>query len=108
MPLREWLSRWRAGREARRLLASAFRSPELLRGTSLEPRHAGRWVIQEHESRAGRVARIRFGIVRHPRPYRFSGQSHKVLETYLYDVMAGSITRLSGHNLTRSEGKDAD
>jgi hypothetical protein len=108
MSLGKWLSARRTGREARRLLASAFRSPELLRGTSLEPRHAGRWVLLDHESCGGRVARIRFGILRHPRPYRFSRQSHKVLEAYLYDVAAGSITRLAGHNLTRAEGKDAD
>src|SRR5262245_59398470 len=108
MPFRNWLRAWRVGREARRLLAAAFRSPQLLRGTSLESRHAGRWVLLDHESRAGRVVRIRFGIPRPPRTYRFSRQSHRVPEAYLYDVEGRSITRLAGHNLTRSEGRDAD
>ena len=106
--LRTRLEKWRRGREARRLLAQVFRSPDFLRGTSLGSRHAGRWLVLDHESRDGRVVRIRFGILRHPRPYRYSPQSHKVLEVYLYEVESGKVTRLGGHNLTRAEGKDAD
>ena|SRR2546426_2311871 len=108
MVLRNWLRRRRRAREARALLAAAFRSLELLRGTSLEPRHAGRWVILDHELSGERVDRIRFGILRHPRPYPFSRQSHQVLEVYLYEVKAGRISIVRGQNLTRERGRDAD
>jgi len=108
MGLREWLRRRRGAREARAILTRAFRSPDLLRGTSLEPRHAGRWVLLDHEAREGRVVRIRFGILRHPRPYPFSAQSHKVVEVYRYNVETGRISVLQGHNLTRAQGEDAD
>ena len=52
--------------------------------------------------------RLRFGIVRHPRPYGFSRQSHKVAEYYEYDVRARVLTREKGVNITRQQGKDAD
>ncbi len=103
-----WLQRRRTRKEARRLLAAAFRDPETLRGTSLAPRHASRWVLLEAESEGGYVVRIRFGILRHPRPYPYSHQCHKVLEYYLYDVRARRIERLGGLNLTRARGEDAD
>jgi hypothetical protein len=108
MGLREWFERRRREREARRRLGEAFRDPALLAGTSLGPRHAGRWVLLEEEWAEGRLARIRFGIVRHPRPYPFSRQSHQVLEVYLYDLQAGRITVERGRNLTREGGRDAD
>ena len=103
-----WLQRLRQARTARKLLAAAFRSPERLRGTSLEPRHAGRWVLLEYELAGSEVAAVRFGILRHPRPYPFSRQSHKVIEVYRYDVAAGRMERLEGRNLTRGRGEDAD
>lgn len=96
------------GREARRLVAEVFRRPDLLSGTSLAARHAGRWILHRWEAEGGRPVRIWFGILRHPRPYAFSRQSHKVIETYIYDVPAGKIERIEGFNVTRSEGKDAD
>jgi hypothetical protein len=108
MAIRDWLRKRREDREARRLVAAAFARPELLRGTSLAPRHAARWVLLGYEAEEGRPVRIRFGILRHPRPYAFSRQSHKVLEEYLYDVAAGKVLRLGGFNVTRSKGKDAD
>ncbi len=108
MSFRDWIRRKRSEREARKLVAAAFRSGEVLRGTSLEPRHSSRWVLVDFELEGGRPARIRFGILRHPRPYAFSAQSHKVLEYYLYDVQSARITRLEGYNVTRSEGKDSD
>ncbi len=52
--------------------------------------------------------RVYFGIVRHPRPYAFSHQSHKVLESYVYDIAAGTIRRTAGKNLTRASGRDDD
>ena len=106
--LRAWLARRRLDRQAVRLVAEAFRAPELLRGTSLEPRHASRWVLVDREARDGKVVRIRFGILRHPRPYAFSRQSHKVVEYYLYHVEAQRIERLAGLNVTRLSGRDAD
>jgi hypothetical protein len=108
MSLKDRLRRWRESRIARRLVAAVFTTPELLRGTSLAPRHAARWVLLGFEAEGGRPVRIRFGILRHPRPYAFSGQSHKVLEEYVYDVAAGKVVRRGGFNVTRSEGKDAD
>ena len=106
--LRDWWRRRLREREARRLLNAAFRSPNVLRGTSLKQRHASRWVLLDIETEAGRVVRIRFGILRHPRPYAFSKQSHKVIEHYLYDVAEQRITRIEGHNITRASGRDAD
>jgi hypothetical protein len=108
MWLREWLERKHSQREARRLIAELFRDPVLLRGTSLGPRHASRWVLVGHEFEGGRVARVRFGILRHPRPYAFSPQSHKVVEYYCYEVGSGRIQRVEGLNLTREKGLDAD
>jgi hypothetical protein len=103
-----WLSRRKVEKAARRILAAALRDPDVLRGTSLRPRHGARWVILDLEEREGTVSRIWFGILRHPRPYAFSPQSHKVIERYLYDVEARRITRMGGHNVTRSSGRDAD
>ncbi len=107
MSLAEWFQKRRAEREARRLLARAFQSPELLRSTSLEPRHAARWVLLGFESEGDCPVRIRFGVLRHPRPYPFSRQSHQVIEHYLYDVSGAKITRLEGFNVTRGKGEDA-
>jgi len=53
------------------------------------------------------VARIWFGILRHPRPYAFSRQSHEVIERYVYRVGARRMERLEGRNITRERGKDA-
>jgi hypothetical protein len=97
----------RVEREARKLLGEAFRSPDLLEGTSLAPRHAARWVLLRHEEEDGHVARVWFGILRHPRPYAFSRQSHEVIERYLYHVGARRMERLEGRNITRERGKDA-
>ena len=104
----EWLKRRHYEREARRRVARAFGDPEILRGTSLGPRHAARWVLLDHEVEDGRVVRAWFGILRHPRPYAFSGQSHKVIEYYRYDIDARRIERVEGRNVTRERGRDAD
>jgi len=107
MPLRTWLRRRRLEREARRLVAALFAEPERLRGTSLQPHHAGRAVVVRHEAEGDRVTRVWFGIVRHPRPYAFSRQSHEVIEYYILDVAAATLERLEGHNWTRQRGEDA-
>jgi len=107
-----WFLRWREARhferEARRAVARVFRSPELLRSTSLRAEHAARAVLVRHEVSGGRLVRAWFGILRHPRPYAFSRQSHKVVEYYSYDLEAGTVVRESGLNLTRREGRDSD
>ena len=108
MGLKSWWVRRKEERAARKLLGALFRSPELLRGTSLQPRHGGRWILLRHEADRGQVVRIWFGILRHPRPYPFSRQSHQVIEHYLYEVKEGKVQRLFGLNLTRKEGRDAD
>jgi hypothetical protein len=107
---RRWLRKRKFEREARRLLTLAFRDKSPLRGTSLRARHAGRWVLAGYETdpASERIVRIRFGILRHPRPYSFSTQSHKVIESYLYEVDEGRIRVERGHNITRERGGDAD
>ena len=50
---------------------------------------------------------IRFGILRHPRPYAFSRQAHEVIEYYSYDLSGPRIKVDEGVNLTRLRGQDA-
>ncbi len=87
-------------REAERLLAELFARPDLTAISSLRPAHQARAVLLSHESEGGRVARIRFGLVRHPKPLRLPGVCHEVLEVYRYDVAAGSVTVERSRNLT--------
>jgi len=108
MGIRSWIHRRRKAAEARRLVAQAFRCPELLQGTSLKPQHAARWVLVDYELEGESVARIWFGILRHPRPYQFSRQSHKVVEYYFYDVESRCLSVVAGHNVTRGKGRDSD
>ncbi len=104
--LRRWRERRRRGRRARRLLDELFRRPDLLSGTSLRARHAGRWIHLGEEVEDGEISRIDFGILRHPRPYAFSRQSHKVIEYYTYHVREGRVERRQGVNVTRARGRD--
>ncbi len=114
MGLRSWLAKRRRRREVERLvvrtLDEALRDPKSLAGTSLKPRHAPRCVVQGWELGEGdTVERIEFGIVRHPRPYRFSPrQHHKVLEFYALEVAKRRVVRIAGLNLTRTSGRDDD
>ena len=50
---------------------------------------------------------IRFGILRHPRPYAFSRQSHEVIEYYTWDLSIPLVKVEEGLNLTRLQGQDA-
>ncbi len=84
-----------------------FESPDILDGTSLKPRHAARVVVVDHEQTDGEILWVRFGILRHPRPYAFSRQSHNVLEYWLYDVREGCLRVEKGVNLTRLDDEDA-
>lgn len=107
MGLRSWLNARKLQRQAWRILREAFADGGALVGTALKPYHAGRCVIQKFDVVENRIERIDFGIVRHPRPYAFSQQSHKVLEFYTYDVACAVMIRHRGENLTRSAGEDA-
>jgi len=98
----------RIEREARRLLASAFDDPALLRGTSLRPEHRNRVMVVRHACEGGRVKKVWFTILRHPRPYAFSRQHHEVLELWSFDAAARRLERLEGSNLTRARGSDGD
>ena len=107
MGLRAWLKRRRLEKKARRMLRDLFRDGSLLRGTSLRPKHSSRSVFLSFEARAGELAVIRFGILRHPRPYAFSRQSHEVIEYYTWDLSIPLVKGEEGLNLTRLRGQDA-
>ncbi len=111
-----WLRRfqnWRANQRSQSLAIKSiddlFTKAALLKQTSLKPHHRSRCVYLRHGlTESGAIHWVEFGILRHPRPYAFSQQSHKVIEQYRYDVQAQTIERLGGLNLTRQDGKDAD
>lgn len=110
MSLRRWWDARRIQARARRLVQALFEDPSRLQGTSLRRRHRNRWVLLDVDlDEAGAaILLVRFGILRHPRPYAFSSQSHKVVELYELDVRADKLRRCAGFNQTRSEGRDAD
>ncbi len=64
-------------------------------------------MLIDHEEVDGEIAWVRFGIVRHPRPYAFSRQSHAVIEYWFWDRTAGTLKVEKGLNLTRRRGDDA-
>lgn len=106
---REWRRGRRGRRAALRSIAELFARPDRLKGTALRARHRNRWIYLDHEvDDEGQICRIRFGILRHPRPYAFSPQSHKVIETYTYDPRLHRLEREAGLNVTRRRGLDAD
>ena len=112
MTLRERLGRWwkdprrRLLRQARHELDALFTARrELLRRTSLRPEHRSRVQLLDV---AEDPLRIRFTLLRHPRPYPFSRQSHEVVELWEYGVEAGTLERVAGHNLSRARGEDGD
>lgn len=98
--------RKREARRARRMLSELFRSPEVLRGSSLRPAHRSRAVYLGHETQEGRIVRISFGILRHPRPLRYSSHSHEVIEYYLYDLLEQSVKVVRSVNVTRLRQTD--
>jgi hypothetical protein len=104
----KWWREWRAGRLARRKLREIFRTASLLEATSLRPEHAGRCLILEREVEGEEVTRIRFSILRHPRPYPFSRQFHEVLEYYRYTADPPRLVREGSVNLSRMRGGDGE
>lgn len=107
MGIRAWLERKKLEKKARAKLRELFRDPDLLAGTSLRPSHSSRYVFLDCEAHDGEPAVIRFGILRHPRPYAFSRQAHEVIEYYSYDLSGPRIKVDEGLNLTRLRGQDA-
>jgi hypothetical protein len=115
MGIARLLARWRARRaahalerEARRSLSALFERPERLRGTSLRPEHRSRVLLSGYEVDEGRVARVFFTILRHPRPYPFSRQVHEVVERWRLDLPSFRVERLEGLNLSRLRGSDGE
>lgn len=106
--LRSWWNdphrrlRRRSRQELRRLFDQRR---DLLRGTSLRPEHGSRVQLLDARDQPWEIL---FGIVRHPRPYVFSRQSHEVLEVWCYRVAGPQLERLSGHNLTVERGEDGE
>ena len=98
--VRTFLRARRERREAERLLGELFARSDLAAISSLRPAHHARAVFLGCETAEGRVARIRFGLVRHPKPLRLPGVCHEVIEIYTYDVAAGSVTVERSRNLT--------
>jgi len=95
----------RARREAERALDELFARDEWLAGTSLRRDQRGRVRVLDLN---GAPARIGFGIVRHPRPYKFSRQFHEVLELWIWHVDERRLERTRGVNLTRARGSDGE
>jgi len=104
--LKLWWRKSRRWSRARRELDEMFtRRADLLATTSLRLEHRSRTqVLDVLDS----PRRIYFGIVRHPRPYKFSLQHHRVLELWCLHVEEERLERLQGHNLTREAFSDGD
>lgn len=98
---RQFRAKRRRRREARRLLAALFDRPDIRVVSSLRPDHRSRAVLLGYEGEGGDVTRLRFGIVRHPRPMPLRGVHHEVIEVYRYDVRTGKVEVVSSHNVTR-------
>jgi hypothetical protein len=102
--LGRWRRFWRKRAElraARRRLDELFRRPDLRRISSLRPDQRSRAVLLDYETREGAVARIRFGMIRHPQPIRVRGVHHEVLEIYEYDMAANTVAVTASRNVTR-------
>jgi len=102
----KWLRRWRESRLANRKLREIFQEKELLEGTSLLRKHAGRCLILDKVVKDNEVIQLRFGILRHPRPYPFSRQFHEVVEYYRYHAHPERLEREGSVNVSRLEGGD--
>ena len=106
-----WTGFWRRRallREARRLMLSLFDDPQNLTGTSLRPKHRGRVDLHGVEVSGDTLVSLTFTILRHPRPYPFSHQYHKVVESYRYTLPDGPLERGRSLNLSRLEGRDGE
>ena len=107
MGIRTWFERKSLEKKARARLRDLFQEPALLAGTSLRASHSSRYVFLDCEAHGGELTVIRFGILRHPRPYAFSRQAHEVIEYYTYDLCEPGVKVDEGVNLTRLRGQDA-
>jgi hypothetical protein len=102
-----WRNRRKAEREQRRAgwraLEELFASkPEVLRQGRLERHHANRVHLLETElDRDGRVVRLLFGIVRHPKSHPMAPRGEEVLELLEYRPDEETLEVTGGANLTR-------
>ena len=101
-------TRRREERTVVRMISELFSDPCVLKGTSLRPKHRARAVYVRHETQGRNIIRIRFGIIRHPRPYSFSRQVHEVAEYWDFDVTARELSRAGSVNLSRHKGTDGE
>lgn len=106
--LRDWWRQRRRQRQAWTLLRSLFDDPSRLKGTSLRPSHRGRVDLVDFEWHDEAITRLRFVILRHPRPYPFSRQFHEVAQIYRYEAEDGSIAHEESLNLTRLRNRDGE
>jgi len=105
-----WVERWRSWRRRRALrrraareLDALFRERiELLRAGRLRPHHRSRvHLLEVDPAPDGTPARIRFGIIRHPRPHPLAQRGEEVLEILEYRPAADTLRLLASRNLTR-------
>ena len=90
--------------ELRRKLKGADSSTraELLPKARLKRHHRHRCSVLEVElSESGAVARLLFGIVRHPKAHPLAPRGDEVLELIEYRPAAGSLANVGSRNLTR-------
>jgi hypothetical protein len=101
--LARWNARRRALSAARAALDELFAlRPELLAEGRLKPHHRGRATILEHKLDAdGRVRRVLFGIVRHPKSHPLAPRGDEVLELLEYRPLDGTLAVVGSRNLTR-------
>ncbi len=105
--LRTFLLRLRLAARARKELRRILSDPERLQGTSLRPAHAARADLISFESDGESLTLLRFSILRHPRPHRFSSQHHLVAEYWQIELPSGELRRDRGVNLSKLQG-DSD
>lgn len=98
----------RLRRRALACVRTIFDDRQLLQGTSLRREHRSRAVYVRHQSEDDTIVVVRFGIVRHPRPYAFSRQVHQVAEFWDYWPAERRLERVGGVNLSRLRGQDGD
>ncbi len=110
MVLSRVLRAWKRSRErslgrraAHRALDALFtRHAELLPRARLRRHHRHRCTVLEVDRDAGGgVARILFGIVRHPKAHPLAPRGEEVLELIEYRPAEGSLQNVGARNLTR-------